>query len=493
MRCRTMRAALLAILALSGSPKAWAQGPDLEALQRQMELMKQQFEELQRQLAQQERFIKQLQEEQKSTSAKVSKPRAIDQTVTEQVKTLDVPPAPEPLGGGRHRLDLLPTAQPAPGPGYGLGRVYQSLNPEISLDGLFAFAGSSARDLQTIETGGHDPVQRGFTVQNLELVLGATVDPYFRADANLVFQIDRRGETVVEVEEAYLTTLALPYSLQARGGTFFTQFGRLNPFHPHTWDFADQPLVNGRLLGPDGLRSPGVSLSYLVPLPFYLELIGTVQNSNGETAFSFRNTPGKELFGRTILDREVKTPADMLYVPRIKTSLDLSDTQTLVLGASGAFGPNGTGTDTRTAIYGVDLYYKWKPLTNERGWPFVAWQTEAMYRDLTAGADDSRALPRERLNDYGLYSQITWGFSPGWVGGLRADYVSGSGGGALRHSDLLLNRRFRLSPNLTYYPTEFSKIRLQYNYDDIEGRGEGIHTGIVQFEFLIGTHGAHVF
>lgn len=36
----------------------------------------------------------------------------------------------------------------------------------ISFDGLFAAAGTTG-DLETLETGGHDPNQRGFTVQNL--------------------------------------------------------------------------------------------------------------------------------------------------------------------------------------------------------------------------------------------------------------------------------------------------------------------------------------
>ena len=46
-------------------------------------------------------------------------------------------------------------------------------------------------------------------MQNLELTLAGAVDPYFRADANLIFQIDEEGESLVEVEEAYLTTLTL--------------------------------------------------------------------------------------------------------------------------------------------------------------------------------------------------------------------------------------------------------------------------------------------
>jgi len=53
-------------------------------------------------------------------------------------------------------------------------------------------------------------------------------------------------------------------------------------------------------------------------------------------------------------------------------------------------------------------------------------------------------------------------------------------------------QRWRLSPNLTWYPTEFSKIRLQYNYDKRSGIGSD-HSVWLQFEFLLGAHAAHKF
>jgi len=56
----------------------------------------------------------------------------------------------------------------------------------------------------------------------------------------------------------------------------------------------------------------------------------------------------------------------------------------------------------------------------------------------------------------------------------------------------LRNDCWRLSPNLTWYPTEFSKIRLQYNYDDqaIFGTASSVW---LQFEFLLGAHAEHKF
>ena len=49
----------------------------------------------------------------------------------------------------------------------------------ISFDGLFALAYSSARDLDHVEVGDHDPQQRGFNARNIELAFDGAVDPYF--------------------------------------------------------------------------------------------------------------------------------------------------------------------------------------------------------------------------------------------------------------------------------------------------------------------------
>jgi hypothetical protein len=378
----------------------------------------------------------------------------------------------------------------------GGGQNYISL----SFDALVAAGASTAKDIDKLELGGHDPKQRGFTVQNLETVFEGKVDPYFRGQANVVLQINPHGDTTIEAEEAYLETMALPWNLQVKAGQFFTEFGRLNPTHPHTWDFVDQPLVNGRFLGEDGLRSAGARLSWLTPTPFYSELFLTLQNSQGGTAFSFRNDhDGSPFFGRPNTQGRVTSLGDMLFVPRYAASFDLTDAQTLVAGASAAFGPNGSGTDSATQIYGVDLFWKWKSPQQHAGFPFVSWQTEGMLRRFEAGAFPgdltTPALPRETLIDYGLYSQVAYGFRKGWVAALRGDYVFPEKPGlyeAIVGPDPDRASRWRISPNLTWYPSEFSKIRLQYNYDHRNGIGDD-HSVWAQFEFLLGTHAAHKF
>jgi len=409
---------------------------------------------------------------------------------------------------------------------------------DIGLVGNVAVGGSTANDIEGgTQLGGHDPNQRGFTLQALEASFSGAVDPYFRGNANLSFAIDAGGESFLEVEEAWLETMSLPGSLSLRAGQIWTEFGRHNPTHLHSWSFVDAPLVNGRFLGPDGLRNPGARLSWLAPLPFYSELSLGVQNSHGETASGFRSAGhshgGEEEEGVPFAyrhpdnDRGFKRPGDLLFSPRYAMSFDLTDAQVLLAGASAAFGPNSRGGGgaggTDTQIYGVDLTWKWKPVNHSGGFPFVTWQTEAMLQRYDAGrfdwdengnaaGDDGEVidagtglpavLPGETLTDYGFYSQLLYGFRKGWVAGLRLDYVKSDRADYERLNltldgeplgrDPMRATRWRLSPNLTWYPSEFSKIRLQYNYDHRRGIGDD-HSVWLQFEFVLGAHAAHKF
>jgi hypothetical protein len=367
----------------------------------------------------------------------------------------------------------------------------------ISFDAMFAGAASTSDHLDHLEVGDHDPQQRGFNARNLEIALDGAVDPYFEGFANIVFKLDNHDETEVEVEEAFMQTTTLPWGLQLKGGQFFAPFGRINPTHPHTWDFADAPLVHGRLLGPDGLRGVGVQAAWVMPLPWYSQLLVAVQNGEGGTGYSFRN-PGEDgtFFGRETIDRQVGSLNELLLAPRWESSFDLTPTQTVLFGVSAAFGANDTGPDSSTQIYGADLFYKWKPVNAAGGWPFVKWQSEIMFRDFDAGRGAGNSFPvSETFHDWGAYSQVVWGFKERWTTGLRGDYLHMDDSSFTDDPDRV--SRERISADLTWYPSEFSKLRLQYNHDFLDGNhfndGGDEDSVFLQFEFALGAHGAHKF
>jgi hypothetical protein len=353
---------------------------------------------------------------------------------------------------------------------------------------------SSASDIGAIERGDHDPKVNGFTIPNAEISLDGAVDPYFKGFSNIVLKIEPNGDTGIELEEAYALTTSLPANLQLKFGQFFTEFGRQNPQHPHSWAFVDAPQVMVRMFGPDGLRSQGLRLSWLLPTPFYTEALVTIANATGGTTSSFRSPDSPEIHGGVIDEKPVRSFSDLLVAPRINTSFDLTETQTIVLGVSGAFGPNNSGPSAKTQIYGVDAYWKWKPAAAQAGFPFLSLQTEAMFRHYDAAqrvseADPLLTLPSETLKDKGWYAQVLWGIKPRIVAGLRGEAASGNGAAFV--SDLRRDQS-RISPNLTWYPTEFSKFRVQYNYDNRHELGNE-NSLWFQFEFLIGAHAAHKF
>ena len=79
----------------------------------------------------------------------------------------------------------------------------------LSFDGLVDAGWSTTHDVTALETGDHDPLQRGFTHPERGDLLDGAVDPYFKGVANIVFKLDEDNETTVELEEMYLlTTLA---------------------------------------------------------------------------------------------------------------------------------------------------------------------------------------------------------------------------------------------------------------------------------------------
>jgi hypothetical protein len=348
-----------------------------------------------------------------------------------------------------------------------------ALNPDIAVVADFAAAVFS--DEEHLQTGAHDPADTGFNLQQLELSLGAAVDPYFRFDAFIVF-----GLFGVEVEEAYGTTTGLPERFQVRFGQFLTRFGRINATHPHSWDFVDQPFAIGRVFGAEGNRGLGIELSWLTPLPWYVELVGSVTRADGEAS-------NRSFFGG--VDLGVEGPADLLYVTALKQFFELSANWSLLWGVSAALGPNATGRSNRTDVYGTDLYLKYRPITRPSH-SALKWQTEFLHRRVQT--------PETVLYDHSLYTQLVWGLDKRWAVGARYEWGSPSfnldGNRAVHFLDPeWTDHRHRVSGALSYLPTEFSRLRLQGSADLPGWRNEPIVAVFLAAELAVGAHGAHPF
>jgi hypothetical protein len=406
-----------------------------------------------------------------------------------------------PLGGGA-RLQLL----------------------DLSVDVLTSAGFSSEEDetLESLQGGGHDPRRRGFNLSNLELSMLGAVDPYFDAEMHLIYFLDPEGESQFELEEAFVTSRMLPLGLEERGlqleaGQMFTEFGRINPKHPHAWDWQDQPVVLSRFFGEDGMRGIGARLGWLLPVPWFSELHAGVQNAQGETMLSFLASDEafeeRAIGGRPFASSGTRNTSDLVYLLRWVNGFDLGETWTGQVGVSGLHGPNATGSDGYTLIYGADLVLKWTGLASDRGWPFVKIEGEIAQRryhaDAFMGCLDPEedpcltpvAIDEDTLDDWGSFLQLLWGFRRGWAAGIRGEYATGSGDGleddvaVPREMDAFRDDRVRVSPLLVYHPSEFSRLRLQYNLDraDFLEGADHVHSVWLGLEFLFGSHPAHTY
>lgn len=391
---------------------------------------------------------------------------------------------------------------------------------DLGFDLMTAAGGSTAPpdDIPQLQGGAHDPNKRGFTLQQGELSLAAAVDPYFIAEVYSVF-----GTDGVELEEAFATTTSLPWNLELKSGYFLTDFGLINPTHPHAWDWIDQPVVNTRIFGGEGQRAVGFDLGWLAPLPWFSEIEGGMQNATDESV-SFLNSPG--VGGWPAVDTEVRNLSDFIYLARWKNSWLFSPEWTGVFGLSGLYGANSSGPSGRTYVYGSDFKLKWLPATNFRGWPYLTIEGEVMKRDFradgfTAGTETAgggnghghgdseeeedggdefeQDLPGGWLRDWGFYTQALYGFYPNWAAGVRGEWASGRGESVIdgmlvsRQEDPLRGDRVRVSPMIVWRPSHFSRFRLQYNYDHatfLPGN-ENAHSVWLGAEFAFGAHPAH--
>ncbi len=375
------------------------------------------------------------------------------------------------------------------GPLWQGGKRLNIMNPAISLiiDGFYYHTNLSDDELETRKIPGyrtfeedhthaHGETRKGFNLRSAELSFFAPVDPYF----NLYITIPV-SENGAELEEAYFVTTSLPAGLQLKGGRFRSGFGRFNAFHQHARNFVDPPLPYRAFLGDDGLVEKGIQVTYLPALPVCL-LVG-VEALEGENEILL----GKE--GR---------PS---YGGFVKTSVELSEAGTVLFGISFVTGETVSSSiehnsefEGNSILYGVEFTYKWRPSRNRS----LVLQGEYMLRKQRGEYTEDTTVPTpvkrlERSQD-GLYLQGLYR-SGRWRAGVRYDTL-----GILKDRFVLAGTDqdfggspYRITASVEFIPTEFSRIRPQYNIDRTSRDGSVLRELFLQFIMSIGAHGAHRF
>jgi hypothetical protein len=325
--------------------------------------------------------------------------------------------------------------------------VSRSFNPAISVNGLL---------LGTYTDQGRNDnsreVKTGLKVQEVELRFTANIDTYLHGDLTIAFEGDE-----VEVEEIIASLLATN-NLSFRIGKFFTPFGKHNQLHTHAFPFIDAPLINEEILGEEGINEVGVGAALLLPTPWFSEV--DLLLLEGEN----------DLFNGPLND-------DFLYMTHLKNLVELTDELTAELGGSFAYGRNDlvNGPYNSTTLVGADLTFKWKPSGREL-YRTLIWQTEFI--------QSSRDVVKK-----GFYSLVQYQFARRWWAQGRYDFFTiprdTVGGGGEVSQD-----KIRYTALVAFAPSEFSALRLQYNFLD-QSAAENEHQVLLQLNFTFGSHPAH--
>ncbi len=317
----------------------------------------------------------------------------------------------------------------------------------------------------------------GFSIGEAEINFKANIDSMFYGNLTVAVA-EEDGEAEVEWEEAWIQTTALPQGLSVTAGRFFSSAGYLNSFHFHADDFVDRPLPYQAFLG-GRYSNDGIQARWVAPTALLVELgaelnwgdhfPATSEHEDSPDAYTLF---GK--FGGDVGDSH-SWQAGLSYI-----SADAEER------SGGEDSVDTFSGDSDLAI--ADFVWKWAPKgnPNQRNLKLQGeyfWRSEdGTFAGLDYDEDQS-----------GWYVQGVWQFMHAWRVGLRHDRVDADSGPLFVGTELEDPGRssHRESAMLDWSPSEFSRIRLQYNRDRV--RRETDDQWFLQYIFSIGAHGGHQF
>jgi hypothetical protein len=346
-------------------------------------------------------------------------------------------------------------------------RIPASFNPDFAVIGDFR---------GNVSTNNSNPARGRFDLGSVELDLRAAVDP--RADAVVILPVvrevedplffsfdDATGEveTAVELEEAYLFLhdFGVP-NLTAKLGRYHLRFGRWNQLHVHNWPTVDNAFAVQSFLGPESLNDAGLSLSYVIPPNLvgnnYLEVIAELISGEG----------GGEA--------PVLNNSAFVDSPALNTHLlwnhDIAPEWNLELGGSWLTGKHNDDNRQNVNLFGADFTLIHTDPTGR--FNNQLFQGELFYGDV----DNSREATQYAKGAYLLAQQQ---LDRDWYLGCRLDW-----------SQNALNDREEIwgaSPYVSWYLSEFLRLRLEYQYRGGDASDENILW--FQANFVFGAHPPH--
>jgi hypothetical protein len=397
------------------------------------------------------------------------------------------------------RIQQLETApqiaatEPPPPPAAGGGA--NAFNPSISL----ILGGSytrTSRDPGSWNIAGFPPSggeigpgNRSFNLGESELTVAANIDPYFYG----VLTASISGDNEIEAEEAFIRTTALRDGFTAKFGRFFSGFGYLNEVHSHAWDFVDQPLVYQALFGGQ-FKQNGVQVKWLAPTDLFMELGAEAGNGEG---FPATRRAANGLNSETLFAHVGGDIGDYTSWRFGGSWIDSkSEDRSAGEGEPGEFALDSFTGTSHTWV--ADAVLKWAPSPRRQ----LKVQAEYMHRDENGDfifdPETLAALTNYRNTQSGWYLQSVYQFAARWRAGLRYDSLDSGNARLLTVDDsapdfgpLASQHPDRVSLMLDWNPSEFSRLRMQYDLDNARDDGQRDRILRLQYIYGIGAHGAH--
>jgi hypothetical protein len=336
-------------------------------------------------------------------------------------------------------------------------RMQPQLNPEISVTGDLFFVDG-------------DHLKTQLQARHFELDLQSYLDPYTKfhvvfgyEGAHSVWgfedhehedEVDEHEHEGFSLEEGYVTWLQLgPTSLTV--GRKRQQFGVLNRYHLHALPQTDFPWVIGESFGPHGLAGTGISIEWVMPTLWAHsnELIVEVMNGDNEIAFA-----GSDWRKPTVL-------------ANLKSYWDLSTNSYFQADLTGLHGVTDHEGNLDHNFLALDMVYDWYPAGREH---YRGFQLRGMILRSWLNLEDGASL-----DTWGSYLYGQFKFATRWFAGLRWDWVQDQ-----REED---HEYWGLSPYLTFWQSEFVRLRGQYSYrdDNVYGSDQRFE---LQLTFAAGPH-----
>jgi hypothetical protein len=381
----------------------------------------------------------------------------------EEIEALRREAAKEAAGGPREpgAGGAAPAAGGGGAGGGTLGAIQQRLNqfnPRITAFG--DLTGRLALGEHPLENEAGERIDNHIALREVELDLRADVDPY--AKAVLILAVEKEGPKDrydIDVEEGYVTFETLPWNLRAKAGRWRQEFGVANNTHRHDLPWFDDPYPLQRFLGEEGLDSDGVSLLWLAPgVP--LQAQATLLEPSG-----------------WFPAHDAEEPA---YLGRMSYFHDVTDHAWLQAGASVLYGKTTAGGSRDALLGGGDLTFKY---TKDIATSLVL--TGELYA-LRRERPDAEGGEVDRALGFFVAAQVQPGLQR-WYFGARYDWDNYA-------SEVEGNREWAISGFVSYYTTEFLRIRVGYEHREIEvgtrGGPADLDTIFAQLTFVFGSHPA---